>query len=104
MYQNTLPYYYIYQNNTNFLGYCFFVLSSSETSIQDNDISTEELSDMCLPLVGNASSVGLVDRVLLLHPRSADDLVSDLFLERVTQTQACAYDAAQTNGWLIDKI
>lgn len=59
---------------------------------------------MCLPLLQNASSVGPVDRVLLLHPRSADDQVTDLFLERVTQTQACAYDAGQNNGWLIGKI
>eukprot|EP00057_Strongylocentrotus_purpuratus_P001634 XP_001200416.2 PREDICTED: Fanconi anemia group C protein [Strongylocentrotus purpuratus] len=72
-------------------------------SLQDDDISIEKLSDMCLPLLGNASSIGPVERVLLLHPRSADDQVSDLFLERVTQTQACAYDAAQKREFCLTR-
>nr|XP_054764350.1 Fanconi anemia group C protein-like isoform X1 [Lytechinus pictus] len=65
--------------------------------LQDEIMCVEELSEMCLPLIGSASSKELVDRVLLLHPRSTEDQISQLFLERVTQTQACAYAPGQKN-------
>ncbi|XP_041476201.1 Fanconi anemia group C protein-like isoform X2 [Lytechinus variegatus] len=65
--------------------------------LQDEVMCVEELSEMCLPLIGSTSSKELVDRVLLLHPRSAENQISQHFLERVTQTQACAYAPGQKN-------
>ncbi|XP_071481664.1 Fanconi anemia group C protein homolog, partial [Diadema antillarum] len=67
--------------------------------LQPQGASLHKLCGLCLPLLTTPSSKRLVESLLRLHPQSQADGLTDLFLERVTQTQASAYGKDCTGEW-----